>query len=144
MDNKTKISYTVVIGIVCLLLLTCRCMTGKIPKKMALIVDQIELANRDTLTIGQNSDVYYHNVPKDYLIVWREGNHFRWKVNDLYEDSLQYFKINNENPNKFTIKNDTSQRIVMELPTSYGNKLPLTVTGKDVWDAWTGRFAKQK
>ena len=44
MDNKTKISYTVVIGIVCLLLLTCRCMTGKIPKKMALIVDQIELA----------------------------------------------------------------------------------------------------
>lgn len=144
MDTKTRITNLVAIVAAVILLLTCLFMTGKISNKMTLIVDQIELNNRDTLSIGKNSDVNYYNVPQDYLIVWREGDRYCWKVNDQYHDSLQYIKINNENPNKFAIKNDTSQRIVMKLPTSYRDTLTFTVTGKDVWKSWNSRFPKQR
>ena len=111
---------------------------------MTLVVDQIELANQDNITIGQDSDINFQNVPKDYLIVWREGNRYGWKVNDQYHDSLQYFKINNANPNRFAIINDDSQRIIMRLPTSYGDTLSFTITGKEVWKTWVKRFRKQK
>jgi len=144
MDTKTPFTNYIAIGAAILLLLACLFMTGKINKKMVLVIDQIELANRDTLTIGQNSDVFYNNVPKDYLTVWKEGNHYRWKVNDQYHDSLQYIKINNHNPNKFIIRNDDSQRIILNLPTSYRDTVLLTVTGKEVWKAWKSRFPKQK
>lgn len=144
MDTKTPITNYVAVVAAILLLLTCLFMTGKISKKMTLVVDQIELANRDTLTIGQNSDVYYNNVPKDYLIVWKEGKHYRWKVNDQYHDSLQYIKINNLNPNKFVIRNDESQHITLNLPTSSRDTLHMSFTGKDVWKAWKSRFPKQK
>ena len=144
MDTKTRITNTVAVLALVLLLLSCLFMTGKISKKMTLVIDQIELTNRDTLTIGQNSDIYYHNVPKDYLIISREGSHYNWKVNDQYHDSLQYFKINNDNPNKFFIRNDESQRITLTLPTSTRDTLQMSFTGKEVWKAWRKRFGKQK
>ena len=144
MDSKTHITNLVAIAAAIVLLLLCLLMTGRITQKVALTVDQIELTNRDTLTIGQNSDIYYHNVPMDYLTVWKEGNHYKWKVNDQYQDSLQYFKINNENPNKHIIHDDESQRIVLTLPTSMGDTLRMTLTGKEIWKAWKKRFANQK
>ncbi len=144
MDTKTRITNTVAVLVLVLLLLSCLFMTGKISKKMTLVVDQIELTNRDTLTIGKNSDIYFHNVPKDYLIVSREGNHYNWKVNDQYRDSLQYFKINNDNPNKYDIRNDESQVITLTLPTSTRDTLRMSVTGKEVWNAWNKRFSNQK
>ena len=144
MDSKTHITNLVAIAAAIVLLLLCLLMTGRITQKVALTVDQIELTNRDTLTIGQNSDIYYHNVPMDYLTVWKEGSHYKWKVNDQYQDSLQYFKINNENPNKHIIHDDESQRIVLTLPTSMGDTLRMTLTGKEIWKAWKKRFANQK
>ena len=77
MDSKTHITNLVAIAAAIVLLLLCLLMTGRITQKVALTVDQIELTNRDTLTIGQNSDIYYHNVPMDYLTVWKEGNHYK-------------------------------------------------------------------
>lgn len=144
MDTRTQITNSVAIVAIIILLLLCLLMTGKISKKMTLVVDQIELFNRDSLTIGQNSDIYYQNVPKDYLIVWKEGDRYGWKVNDQYHDSLQYFKINNENPNRHIIRNDESQRIILKLPTSSRDTLHLSFTGKEVWKAWKKRFSKQK
>ncbi len=146
MEVKERIYWTntgaAVVALV--LLALCLTMTGRISKKIALIVDQIELTNRDSVTVGQNSDICFHNVPKDFLIITREGNHYKWKVNDQYHDSLQYYKINNVNPNKFVIRNDESQHIVLNLPTSYRDTLKFSLTGKDVWETWTSRFSKQK
>ncbi len=146
MDRKEKTFWTNIgaLFVALVLLVLCLTMTGRISKKIALVVDQIELTNRDSVTVGQNSDIYFHHVPKDFLIIAREGNHYRWRVNNQYHDSLQYFKVNNVNPNKFVIKNDESQHIVLNLPTSYRDTLKLSFTGKDVWKTWKSRFSKQK
>ena len=144
MNFDNKITYSLALVVLAIVLALCLMMGGKIERKVAVEIDQVELFNRDSLTVGKGSDIGYSNVPSDFLTIKREGNHFSWRVNDRYRDSLQYFKINDDNPNTHVIRNDQSQRIVMRLPTSRGDTLAMTVTGADVWQAWDDRFDKQK
>ena len=145
MNFDNKITYSLApLVVLAIVLALCLMMGGKIERKVAVEIDQVELFNRDSLTVGKGGDIGYSNVPNDFLTIKREGNHFRWRVNDRYRDSLQYFKINDDNPNTHVIRNDQSQRIVMRLPTSRGDTLAMTVTGADVWQAWDDRFDKQK
>ena len=144
MNFNNKITNSLALVVLVAVLALCLMMGGKIERKVAVEIDQVELFNRDSLTVGKGSDIGYSNVPNDFLTITREGNHFRWRVNDRYRDSLQYFKINDDNPNTHVIRNDQSQCIVMRLPTSRGDTLAMTVTGADVWQAWDDRFDKQK
>ena len=116
MKFNNKITIAVALAVVAIVLTLCLMMAGKIERKVVVEIDEVELYNRDSLHVGRGSDIHYGNVPHDYLTIIRDGNHFRWHVNDRYRDSLQYFKINAQNPNKHTIRNDRSQQIVLELP----------------------------
>ncbi|MBR1474217.1 MAG: hypothetical protein IJ724_00365 [Muribaculaceae bacterium] len=144
MKFNNKITIAVALAVVAIVLTLCLMMAGKIERKVVVEIDEVELYNRDSLHVGRGSDIHYGNVPHDYLTIIRDGNHFRWHVNDRYRDSLQYFKINDQNPNKHTIRNDRSQQIVLELPNSLDTSLTMTVTGEDVWRAWNKRFSEQK
>lgn len=118
-------------------------MIGRVEKKLAFIVDGMEVSERTSLTVGKNSDICFNSVPNDYLTVTAEGDSFRWTVNPEYRDSLQYFKINNDNPNKHTIIDSEDQRIFLNLVTSNGDSLKIDFSGADVWRTWKC-FSKQK
>ena len=130
---------------VCLFL--CYTMLEKIPTKFAFFVDSISL-NQDSITIGEGSDISYQDVPKDYLKIVERNGTINWKVNPLYHnsDTLQYFKINNENPNKVEISNNRNQNIKIRIFSSVSDKdslLELSLTGEDIWNEWK-KFKEQK
>lgn len=143
MRNTNIISNSVAVA--CLAIVGCLmyCMAGHVEKKIALIIDSVELSGRTELTIGNGSDVNFNRVPHDYLTITCEGDSFKWEVNKEYQDSLQYFKINNKNPNNHAIYNDQRQVISLRLSTSSGDVLPIEFTGADVWRTWND-FKDQK
>ena len=143
MSNTKVISRSIVL--ICLAIvgyLIC-CMIGRVDRKLALIIDGIELNGQTDLTVGDRSDVCFNKVPHDYLKLSCVGDSFMWEVNKEYHDSLQYFKINNVNPNNHTIYNDPNQIISLQLSTSSGESLPIEFTGEDVWRTWEN-FKDQK
>ncbi len=111
-------------------------MVHRVEQKLAFIVDSVELSGRTELTVGKNSDINFDKVPHDYLTIRPEGDHFIWKVNPIYRDSLQYFKINNDNPNRHPILDSADQEISLKLVTSNNDTIPFSFTGADVWQLW--------
>lgn len=114
----------------------------KVPKKFVIMVDEYTLGDVDSLTIGEDDDVVMPEVPKSFLTVRMEGGTAHWRVNDAHSDTLQYFKINNENPNRFEVRDDASQKISITLPQQNGKPLQLELTGEEVWKEWKD-FKKQ-
>ena len=121
-------------------------MAARVEKKLAFVIDGVELGTGNTLTIGRGSDICFSQVPKDYMTIATDGDGFRWKINDQYQgsDSLQYFKINNVNPNAQTIINSTDQLIKVKLYTSQKNdSVEMTFTGADIYRTWNN-FSDQE
>ena len=122
-----------------LVFVLCYMMTDNVGQKLAFIIDGIKIAHTQTVTVGKNSGICFHQVPHDYMKISQSGESFQWEVNDAYQDSLQYYKINNVNPNKHLIRNDSQQRISITLPPFASNTqdtLKLSLTGADVWTLW--------
>ena len=145
------VAFKAVSGVVALCiaacLLLCYTMLEKIPTKFAFFVDYISL-NQDVITIGEGSDISYQDVPKDYLEIVERNGVINWKVNPLYHnsDTLQYFKINDENPNRVEISNNREQNIKIKISSSVSDKdslLELSLTGEDIWKEWE-KFKEQK
>lgn len=143
MNRQNIITYSVAIialGIVAWLLYS---MTIRVEKKLAFIIDSVELSQRESLTVGKNSDISFNRVPHDFLTITQQGDRFSWVVNSEYNDSLQYYKINNDNPNRHDILNSTDQVISLSLFSSNGDTIPFECTGADVWNTWK-KFSKQQ
>lgn len=121
----------------------CFYMARKVETKLVFIIDDVELGQVASLTVGDQSDICYKNVPHDYLKIIPNDNGYEWQVNEQYHDSLQYFKINNANPNRHVIRNDASQQITLRLPVSAEDTLSVSMTGADVWNTWKD-FREQK
>lgn len=120
-------------------------MLNRIPKKMAFFIDSYSLATNQ-VTIGEESDISFKGVPKDYLTVTKTDKGFVWNVNSEYRDTLQYFKINNENPNAIPIADTDTQTVNIEVPAMHNGGQPLTLSlkGKEIWDEWEKCFDKQQ
>ena len=101
------------------------------------------------ITMGQHSDICYAGVPEKYLLITPTAEGYDWRVNEQYHDSLQYFKVNNENPNRHIINNTTHQQLTLTLqpsshhPSSTTHHPEITLTGADVW-AFCKRYKDQK
>ena len=123
----------------------CWMMSAKVERKLVFTIDEYTLGGATTVTFGENSDFCMKNVPHDFLTVTYlpEKGMFKWSVGKQFKDTLQYFKINGENPNKHVIRNDASQVVEMNLSVDNGDTLKATFTGADVWKAWKD-FKKQK
>lgn len=115
---------------------------GSIDRKFVLMIDAIELGGTDSVSIGRGSDISIKGVPHDYLRVAR-GNDgtMHWHVNSALTDSLQYFKVNNLNPNLQPVLDSEDQTITVALPsrTAQGTDTTVVVsmTGADVWRCWS-------
>ena len=119
-------------------------MLGKVPEKLAFFIDGFSYTT-NKLTVGKGSDISFSNVPADYLSIERNDSGFVWKVNEAYKDTLQYFKVGNDNPNAHDLINDDTQRISIEVPAMHGTDLlSLELTGEDIYDEWDSKFAEQK
>ena len=112
---------------------------------MVFTIDEYTLGGAKSVTFGENSDFCVKNVPHDFLTVTYqpETQTFKWSVGKQFHDTLQYFKINGENPNKHVIRNDERQVVELKLPTPDGKTLETSFTGADVWKAWDD-FKEQK
>jgi len=144
--NKNFITYSWVFGGLIAVFILCYFMIGSVDRKLVFIVDGVEIAHTQTVAAGKNSGICFHQIPHDYIKITQSGESFQWKVNEKYQDSLQYYKINNNNPNNHTIHNDSQQRISIKLPPFASNTqdtLKLSLTGADVWTLWE-KFEKQK
>ena len=119
-------------------------MLGKVPEKLVFFIDGFSYKT-DKLTVGKGSDIAFDNVPSDYLSIERIDTGFVWTVNEAYKDTLQYFKVDNDNPNAHVLKNDGTQRIKIEVPAMHGtDSLSLELTGENIYDEWDRHFAEQK
>ena len=143
MNRQNIITYSVAIIALAVVFLLLYSMTSRVEKKLAFIVDSVELSQRESLTVGKNSDIAFNRVPHDFLTITQEGDRFSWEVNPEYNDSLQYYKINNANPNCHDILNDTGQVISLTLFNSNDEAIPFECTGADVWRTWK-KFSKQQ
>ena len=143
MNRQNIITYSVAIIALAVVVWLFYSMTTRVEKKLAFIIDSVELSQRETLTVGKNSDIAFNRVPHDFLTITKEGDTFSWKVNSEYNDSLQYYKINNKNPNCHDILNSTDQIISLTLFSSKGDTIPFQCTGADVWSTWE-KFSKQQ
>ena len=144
--NKIFKTYSWVIGGLIAVFVLCYLMANSVEKKLVFIIDDIEIAHTQKITVGKNSGICFRQVPHDYMEITQSGDSFLWKINDTYQDSLQYFKINDNNPNKHSIRNDHLQRVSIKLPPYAVNTqdtLYLSLTGADIWALWE-KFKKQK
>ncbi len=133
--SSARMANWLVLLIVGICLALCASMMMSIERKLALFIDSYELPATNVLTVGEGSDVSFKGVPKDYLrITPSVDGSFAWEVNPEYKDSLMYFKINDQNPQKHVILDDESQRITVCFP---GEEVDtLTFTGHEIWDEW--------
>ena len=144
-DSSSHLAGTVAFILLGIVFALCWMMSAKVEQKLAFSIDEYMLGEANVVTFGENSDFCIKGVPHDYLKITYnpQESAFRWTVNPEYSDTLQYFKINGDNPNKHVIRNDASQQVSLWLPVSDGDSLGMTMTGADVWKAWKG-FSKQK
>jgi hypothetical protein len=144
--NKNLITYSVAAIVLAIVFILCFMMADRVERKFAFIVEGVEIAQSQSITVGKNSGICFHQIPHDYMEITRSGDSFRWRVNDAYQDSLQYYKINNVNPNKHAIRNDNRQKISLIFPPYSFNTqdtLHLSLTGAEVWSLWE-KFKEQK
>ena len=142
-DSSGPTATLVALVLTVVVLVLCCFMVLRIDKKLVFTIDAVELGDTHTVTVGENSGVSMQGVPHDYLKISYADGTFTWEVNEQYHDSLQYFKINNDNPNKHTIRDDASQLIQLRLPLGEGQTKQLTFTGAEIWQDWR-QFKRQK
>ena len=142
-DSSGPTATLVALVLTVVVLVLCCFMVLRIDKKLVFTIDAVELGDTHTVTVGENSGVSMQGVPHDYLKISYADGTFTWEVNEQYHDSLQYFKINNDNPNKHTIRDDESQLIQLRLPLGEGQTKQLTFTGAEIWQDWR-QFKRQK
>ena len=144
-DSSSHLADAVAFFLLAVIMALCWMMSAKVDRKLVFAIDEYTLGDARTVTFGENSDFCIRNVPHDYLRISYvpESSAFRWTVSPALSDTLQYFKINGENPNKHVIRDDASQQVNLRLPVSDGDTLRVSMSGKDVWNAWKS-FKNQK
>lgn len=133
--SSARMANVLVLCIVGVCLALCISMACSVERKLALFVDSYELPPTEALTVGEGSDVCFDGVPHDYLTLTPlDDGSFAWQVNPDYKDTLMYFKINDENPQKHAIQDDEAQTITVYFTGEEPDTI--TFTGHDVWEAW--------
>lgn len=138
----------IVVAIAVVAILLCGWATiVRIPQKFVFMADSMTFNDATSISIGENSDLNFHGVPHDYITVSADGNGgAHWTIGKQHRDTLQYFKINNVNPNAHDVLNSSSQEIVIHIPTTTRRGIDTTLTvsikGSEVWEEWS-RFSRQ-
>lgn len=139
--SSGRITTAVVMTIVAVCLGLCYMMTKSIEPKFAFFVDGFELPSPQMVTVGEGSTVCFKGVKHDYLCITPNADgSYMWKVNEAYQDTLQYFKINDENPQKHIIRDDSKQKITINL----SEQETISFSGSEIWDEWDDEFDEQQ
>jgi hypothetical protein len=104
MNYKNIIGLTAVTFLVTVLIVCCGYL-GNTSDRLYLSITEFDLPNGDSCTVGEQSDICFKDVPKDYMTVTYK-NGYSYQINN--RDSCLYYKINNENPNAHSFTRDSS------------------------------------
>lgn len=139
--SSGRLTTAVVIAIVTICFGLCYIMTNSIEPKFAFFLDGLELPAPQVITVGEGSSVCFKDVRTDYLSITPNADgSFSWKVNGAYKDTLHYFKINDENPQKHIIKDSPNQKITIYLSTQD----TISISGSEIWNEWEDEFDRQQ
>ena len=108
-----KLYRMVLVGVAAVVLISVA-MLLRVRHRLVVCIDGYTLKNASAVTVGRHSDVCFDKVPQGFLTVRHTAEGFAWTVDTkcLRQDSLCYFKINNENPNRHLLAN--GQTIVVK------------------------------
>lgn len=69
--------------------------------RFVMSVDGFDVNGTEEIAVGRGSGICVDGVPHDFLTIKRDGGSLSWTVDAkcVKDDSLCYFKINNQNPN---------------------------------------------
>ena len=78
--------------------------------RFVMSVDGFDVNGTEDIAVGRGSGICVDGVPHDFLTIKRDGGSLSWTVDAkcVKDDSLCYFKINNQNPNLHPIGNPFS------------------------------------
>jgi hypothetical protein len=68
-------------------------------------ITAFDLPNRNSFTVGENSDICFKDVPKDYMTVTYDNDRYFYKIDN--ENICLYYIINNGNPNRHPINENS-------------------------------------
>lgn len=110
--------FNLLVGMLAMILIAvCILLFMQIDERVVMHVDNFELpCDTYAFTAGDESDVCFDKVPHDYLEVFMEKDSIRWQVNERYwnTDSLWYYQINGDNPNRHNLSNSDHIFIKLE------------------------------
>lgn len=119
---------------------------SNISPKIAFAIDSYTLAGNREFSIGNNADICYQSLPDNFMKVKFEGENIKWEIPDSIEkssandnrtvtDTLRYFKICDDNPNRYKIVN--SDTCVIQIGK-------LQIKGSDIYKVWDSLCYKQQ
>lgn len=136
--------YAVFLAIVMLIVFLCWPMASSVSPKVVLAIDSYILAGNKAVSIGNNSDVCYQSLPENFMRIKFEGKNIHWEIPDSIEktngtknitDTLRYFKICDENPNRYSIENSDSCVIQVG---------EVQIKGSEIYKIWDSLCYKQQ
>ena len=131
MERKQKVNSTIWISIAIAVICSVIAFL-MIKERLVFAVDSIKFNNKDSLTVGMDSDISFHKVPHNYITIKCTGKSYSWNI-DKKQDKLFYYKINGDNPNRYKLY-DTSQIKI--------NDLSLNLNGIKIKEC-IGKYNKQ-
>ena len=123
---------TMVTGLI--LFVICYYLLSNIDNRFVFSIDSMEFRNKPTITIGAGSDLTIKSIPHDFMTITHNEEGFAWSI-DRSRDTLYYYLINGDNPNRHEIKETSA--IHTEFMTETGNRIPVYLKGKDIIDCAT-------
>jgi len=132
-----KISFPIIAILLTVIFSCCIFMFFSIDSRLLLSIESFIIDKKENITIGKQSDISFNQIPQDYMSVSYDAsnNSFSWEVRSEV-DSLCYYKINNYNPNRHTIKENSTITIKI------GKGHIITLTGKELF-ACIDKFKSQ-
>ena len=123
---------TMVTGLI--LFIICYYLLSNINNRFVFSIDSMEFRNKPIITIGAESDLAIKSIPHDFMTITHNEEGFAWSI-DRSRDTLYYYLINGDNPNRHEIKETSA--IHTEFVTETGNRIPVDLNGKDIIDCAT-------
>ena len=109
-----KKAYLAVLAGTLVALVLCVIALALVRPRFVMSVDGFEINGKEDIAVGRGSGICIDGVPHDFLNIKRDGGSLSWEVDAkcVKDDSLCYFKINNQNPNLHPI--GKGQKVVVE------------------------------
>ena len=126
--------HSIVMVTAIVLLAICYYLLSNIDNRFVFSIDSMEFRNKSVFTIGDESDLAIKSIPHNFMTISHHEEGFEWSI-DRSRDTLFYYLINGENPNRHEIHE--SSLVHTAFISTNGTRVPVDLRGKDIIDCTT-------